>query len=492
MTGREVRRRRAESRARGARAGAPGTNGHRPRRRRYRLVILLLLLAALVCTVVFFGKPIARLAANTYLSLKLGGAHVKGHEGERVQKALTRLSEDPDRSVNTLILGSDAGSSKGEGGYCRSDVMMLACIQERDRKAVVISIPRDTMVELPGHGTQKINAAHAFGGPAGAISAVKDLLGIDVHHYVSMQFNGFQKIVNALGGIPIHLSKPIDDPHAGYLPAGDLKLDGWQALVLVRSRNADNGDLDRIQSQHTLIKALMEKAQAMKSAWTANRLADIVASNCKLDYTGGELIDLALELRELKPEDVQFATVPGVDEYIKGVSYFVPDRSLIRRMAGQVESKNRISSALLEKMKNEGVSRAEILNAPDADAITVLSGTGSSNRAVATVAQELKLLGHGNVYQGQAMHPLASTTIYYRREGKANALGIIKAIPELEDADVSESVEVATHYNTPVVIVLGSRFKTPGILALYGRICAPAFDFENLGATVKSFKGGAR
>jgi len=94
--------------------------------------------------------------------------------------------------------------------------MMLVCLQERYKKAVVISIPRDTMVQISGHGTQKINAAHSFNGPSGAIDAVKNLLGIDVHHYISMQFTGLRQIVNALGGIPIHLNQPINDPHSGY------------------------------------------------------------------------------------------------------------------------------------------------------------------------------------------------------------------------------------------------------------------------------------
>lgn len=488
MTRREVKRRRRALRGNRAEDLDTDDRAQRPRRRhRYRLIILIVVVVAITCTVVFFGKPIARLAANAYLSLKLGKSHLKGQEGADVKEALTRLSADPDKSVNTLVMGSDAGSTKGEGGYCRSDVMLLACIQERDRKAVVISVPRDTMVELAGHGTQKINAAHAFGGPAGAIDAVKSLLGIDVHHYISMQFTGFQKIVNALGGIPIHLNKEIDDPHAGYLPAGDLKLDGWQALVLVRSRNADNGDLDRIQSQHTFIKALMAKAETMKSVWKANQLVDIVASNCKLDYSASQLLDLAMELRQFKPEDVQFVTVPGVDEYIKGVSYFVPNKGLITSMAEQVESKNWISDTLVEKMKNDGVSRAQMLNAPDADAISVLSGTSSSAWAVPTVAQELKLMGHTKVYQGQTKHELAQTTIYYRREARLNARAIIKAIPELKNANLFESSDVTTQYNTPVVIVLGSKFKTPNLVALYGRICAPAFDFDNLGTKVTSF-----
>src|SRR5450759_3607078 len=215
----------------------------------------------------FYAKPLAKLSAKVYLSFKLNKSRVGGQEAKKVQHALSTLSTDPNQSVNTLILGSDAGSNKGEGGWCRSDVMMLVCLQERDKKAVVVSIPRDTKVELPGHGTEKINAAHAFGGPSGAIDAVKALTGLDVHHFVSMNFNGFKQIIDAIGGVPIHLRTPINDPHSGYLPAGDLLLDGEQALVVVRSRKLPNGDIDRIKSQHAFLKALMSKAETMKSVW---------------------------------------------------------------------------------------------------------------------------------------------------------------------------------------------------------------------------------
>jgi polyisoprenyl-teichoic acid--peptidoglycan teichoic acid transferase len=460
---------------------------YRPRPRRYRLLILLFIIISIVCMLAFYAKPMAKLAAKVYLSLKISKSHLTGKEGTDVNKALTHLSTDPDKSVNTLVMGSDAGSSKGEGGYCRSDVMLLVCLQERDKKAVVISIPRDTMVQIPGHGTQKINAAHAYDGPSGAIDAVKNLLGLDVNHYISMQFTGFQKIVNALGGVPIHLSKPINDPHSGYLPAGDLNLDGWQALVLVRSRNADNGDLDRIESQHTFIKALMTKAETMKSVWKANQLVNIVASNCKMDYTAGQLMDLAQELRGFKPDDVRFVTVPGSAQYISGVSYFVADPARITTMVKQVEANNWITDDLVAKLKGDGESRASILNAPNADVISVLSGSSSSAWAVPTVAKELKMLGHQQVNQGQTKSPLASTTIYYRREAEANAKAIVKYIPELSKANMFVDNNVPEAYNSPVVIVLGSKFTTPGTLALYGRISKPAFDFEDLGMKVKAF-----
>ena len=484
MTYRDARRR---SSACGTEGGEPPSQ--RPRRKRYRFIILMVVLLCVVCAVAVYARPIAKLAAKVYLSLKLSKSHLTGQEGANVKQTLATVSPDPNKSVNTLILGSDAGSEKGESGYCRSDVMMLVCLQERDKKALVISIPRDTMVQIAGYGTQKINAAHAYKGPSGAIQAVKSLLGMDVHHYISMQFSGFEQIVNALGGIPIHLNKPVDDPHSGYLPAGDLKLDGWQALVLVRSRNMPNGDLDRIESQHAFLKALVTKAESMKSVWTANKLVNIVASNCKMDYSAGQLMDLALELRGFSPREVQFVTVPGAAENVGGVSYYVPNANLLTQMTDAVESRNWIEPSLLSKLQDQNVSSpAKVLNAPNADVVTVLSGSSTSAPAVYTVARELKLLGHQQVVEGQAKQTTAATTVYYRSEAKANYKEIVKSIPELSKADAVEDQEVPTSYNSPVVIVLGSRFTTPAVLSLYGRICQPALNFDNLGEVVHSFR----
>jgi len=389
MTYRQARRRRRELRNR----PSDEVTTYRPRRRRYRLIVLLLLVISVGCVLGFYAKPIAKLAADVYLSFKLSKSHLSGQEGAKVQNSLTRLSSDANKSVNTLIIGSDAGSVKGESGYSRSDVMMLVCLQERDKKAVVISIPRDTMVQIPEHGTQKINAAHAFSGPAGAIDAVKNLLGIDIHHYISMQFTGFEKIVNALGGIPIHLNQPINDPHSGYLPAGDLKLDGWQALVLVRSRNLPNGDLDRIESQHAFMEALMVKAESMKSVWKANQLVNIVASNCKMDYTAGQLVDLAKELQGFKPGNVQMITLPGDSPTIGGISYFVQNAPLVAQITNEVKQNNWLSPDLLAKLQVPSSSPAALLNAPNADVISVLSGSSSSAWAIPIVARELTLMG---------------------------------------------------------------------------------------------------
>lgn len=435
----------------------------------------------------YYAKPLAKLGANVYLSFKEGQWKPKGEEKKQVEKSLTTLSTDPNQSVNTLVIGSDSGSNKGEGGWCRSDVMMLVCLQERDKRAVVVSIPRDTKVELPGHGTQKINAGNAYAGPSGAIDAVKALTGLDVHHFISMNFVGFKQIIDSIGGVPIHLNTPINDPHAGYLPAGDLLLDGEQALVVVRSRKLPNGDIDRIKSQQAFLKALMKKAESMKSVWKGKQLVDIIASTCQMDYSGGQLTNLAEELRGFQISSVQFVTVPGDSKNIGGVSYFVANMPLLAEVATEVKQNTGVSAELSAKLQSPDSTRVEELYGPDSDVVTVLAGTKPVAPKAATVAEELRMMGHEKVFEGVAKQAHQQTMLIYRKEAKDRMEVIRKSVPELAGVQVVESDDIPGQYNSPVVVVLGSDFSTPSIISIYGRVLTPAVNVDNFGKRVSSF-----
>ena len=121
------------------------------------------------------------------------------------------------------------------------------------------------------------------------------------------------------------------------------------------------------------------------------------------------------------------------------------------------------------------------------EVISVLSGAKTSAWAVPTVAQELRLMGHDKVFEGSSKQPLAKTTIYYRHEAKDIFDNVKKSVPEFANADVVQNEEIPAAYNSPVVVVLGQGFTTPGIVSIYGRIARPAFNFNNLGRKVNSF-----
>lgn len=485
----EARRRRKDLRKSGKAKGKPPKRRTPTKKRWFVLVFIIGLLVGGAVGVYY--KDILKFGARVYLSFKQRQWQPEAQEKEEVEESLTTISPDPSQSINTLVIGSDEGSVKGESGWCRSDVMMLVCLKERDKKAVVISIPRDTKVKLPGYGTEKINAAHCYGGPSAAIDAVKELLGIDIHHYVSMNFEGFKQIVDAIGGVPIHLNNPIDDKYAGHLPAGDLVLNGEQALTIVRSRKLPGGDLDRIKSQQAFLNALIHKAAEMRDVWKAKNLVDIVASTCKMDYTAGELTTLAEEMKDFPITNVQFVTMPGAPKVIGGGSYVVADEEAIAELVAEVKANTEISPELMAKLQAAEAStaqgRIEEVYGPDADVITVLSGSWKKASLVPIVKEELELLGHQKVFEGRSKKVHNTTTIYYRPEAKENSEAVKASIPELAGAIMVEDAEVAVQYNSPVIVVLGDDFNTPNIYVIYGRVIEPALRFDDFGAAVKSF-----
>jgi LCP family protein required for cell wall assembly len=166
-----------------------------------------------------------------------------------------------------LIVGSDsrAGLSAaerqrlatGQAAGRRTDTMMLLHIPRRGAP-VLVSLPRDSYVPIPGHGRNKLNAAYAFGGPKLLAQTVEGVTGIRIDHYMEIGFDGFASLVDAAGGVRMCVPRPMQDPKAGLkLNAGCQVLDSRQALGYVRTRAGGRGDLDRVVRQQQFLSALI-------------------------------------------------------------------------------------------------------------------------------------------------------------------------------------------------------------------------------------------
>ena len=162
--------------------------------------------------------------------------HVIGPEEEPDLYKELQKWHDPSKPLNVLFIGIDKGSVPGEEGNTRSDVMILLSLDVEKKKAILVSFPRDTKVNIPGYGTEKINAAHSFNGPAGAVEAVKRLSGLEINDYAELDFEAFKGAVDAIGGVPFHLDHTIKDDKAGYLLKGDYN---WMARRLSSSAVAE-------------------------------------------------------------------------------------------------------------------------------------------------------------------------------------------------------------------------------------------------------------
>jgi len=170
-----------------------------------------------------------------------------------------------------LIVGSDSREgltaeqrrklATGEAAGRRTDTMMLLHIPRGRSSPTLVSLPRDSYVPIPGHGSNKLNAAYAFGGARLLARTVEGVTGIRVDHYMEVGFDGFASTVDAVGGVRICVDAPMRDPKAGLsLRAGCQVLDSRKALGYVRTRASARGDLDRVERQREFLGALIHRA----------------------------------------------------------------------------------------------------------------------------------------------------------------------------------------------------------------------------------------
>jgi LCP family protein required for cell wall assembly len=199
-----------------------------------------------------------------------------------VDSSLTRVDALPDyadRPADTpgttwLLVGSDARDdlteeqkaslATGDAAGRRTDTIMLLHVPDGSGKSTLVSIPRDSYVDIPGNGRDKINAAFAFGGPQLLAQTVEGATGLRMDRYIEVGFGGFADIVDAVGGVDMCIDEPLQDPLAGLdLQAGCQELDGAQALGFVRTRAFATADLQRVQNQREFLAALSEKATSV-------------------------------------------------------------------------------------------------------------------------------------------------------------------------------------------------------------------------------------
>jgi LCP family protein required for cell wall assembly len=170
-----------------------------------------------------------------------------------------------------LIVGSDSRQGldesrrrelgTGQAAGRRADTMMLLHIPRGTGKPVLISLPRDSYVPIPGHGRNKINAAYAFGGPTLLARTVEEVTGIRLDRYMEVGFDGFASVVDAVGGVQICPKTAMRDPMAGLnVKAGCQQANSRTALAYVRARHSGRGDLDRVQRQQEFLGALIDKS----------------------------------------------------------------------------------------------------------------------------------------------------------------------------------------------------------------------------------------
>jgi LCP family protein required for cell wall assembly len=429
--------------------------GRDPRKRRRTKRIIAWTAGTLAVLLVVLGGY----AAYSYFRFVNGVSHVD---------VISKSGSDVDGTAqNILLVGDDHrpdGASQAElnelsttddGGGTNTDTMMILHIPADGKSATLISLPRDSWVDVPGHGMNKLNAAFSLGGgatdsTAGAkllIQTVQNLTGLSIDHYVRVSLLGFYTIAKALGPVQVCLNEAVDDSYSGAnFPAGVSTLDAKQALSFVRQRHGlPRGDLDRVVRQQYFLSVEAHKFLSAGTLLNPGKLTsvlDAVSGSLETD-PGLNFLQLATQLQGLTGGKIQSATIP-----ITGTPTITVDGQDL----SIVEVDTAAMPAFIQSLMGVPSAYEKATAAKPADTtVTVLNG-GSENGAAGTATQAFAAAGFKTGTPGDA-GTTATTVIQYPSGQEAQAKAVAALLP---GASVQETSTVSG-----VTVVLGEDGVMP-------------------------------
>lgn len=242
-----------------------------------------------------------------------------------------------------LLMGSDSRDEAED--TARADSMILCRVDEAAKQVTMVSMPRDLLVEIPGHGKGKLNSALAYEGYSGAIDAVSKVAGVPISYYATIYFSGFEKLVDDLGGVTVQV--PEGTYYDGvWVPAGDApRINGKEALVLARCRHGNPpdqgayaaGDYQRTKNQRNLMKAIVKEIMG-KPAWQVPGLVSTVSGCIETNMPAWKMAELAVVMRGMDTEKMYSASAPASSKLSGGVWYEILDDAAWKKMMARVEA----------------------------------------------------------------------------------------------------------------------------------------------------------
>ncbi|MGI6590217.1 MAG: LCP family protein [Eggerthellaceae bacterium] len=291
----------------------------RRKRRRIRNIVVTSLAVILVAGVAVAGGFLSKINGN--LNAGISSSLLSMLTGNNVTTEPSYF----------LLLGTDESKARDNnasyGGSFRADSIILARVDPTTKEVSLVSIPRDTKVDLGGdYGVQKINAASTYGGSTLAVQAVETVTGIDINHYVEVNFDGFKDIVDALGGIEVNVPVTIKDSKAGgTVKKGKQTLNGKQALILCRSRHAydsqGSGDKYRSANQRLVLTAIAKKLLSSDPATMASVVSKM-SESVTTDLSSTDILSLAQSFSDFDADNNMYtAELPTKSVYEDNLWY---------------------------------------------------------------------------------------------------------------------------------------------------------------------------
>ena len=294
---------------------------------------------------------VALVGCGTALALYIGGINDKITTGNKTEDQLNAIDEqlvsaDLNKPFYMMLIGSDIreGQSQSES---RSDTNILVRVDGSKNQVTMVSIPRDTAIDIDGHGVSKFNNAYTYDGAAGVIREASELCGVEIAHYAEVNFGNLVSLVDAVGGVDVEVEQRIDDTDADgstgipgaeriIIEEGLQHLDGDAALVFARSRAYADGDFTRTQNQRKLIQAIVDKVLSLPVTELPG-VIEAAAQSVTTDLSVTDIINLAQQFQDEGDMVMYSAMVPSVAQYVNGISYVFTDTGQLAEMMKVVE-----------------------------------------------------------------------------------------------------------------------------------------------------------
>lgn len=336
------------------------------------------------------------------------------------QTSLAPIENEP---FNILLLGTDTPDFNTHG---RTDTILVVNIDPIKKKAFMVSVPRDTKVKFNGR-SHKINAAYPKGGDKLVRQAVEDLLDIKIARFYLINWNGFENLVDLVGGVVIDVEKPMYYRAASTyieLKPGKQLLNGEKALGYVRYRNDKQGDIGRMPRQQKFIFALINQSKQIKNIIKLPQLIDGVVDNIRTNSSAAEMLWFAKTFWGIEKSDLKSEILPGSGKMVGGVSYFVVDDKELPRVTAKLGWRTKQAF----ETKDISVS-VNVYNASNVE--------GLAN----SISNALSKKGFTIQEVGKARRSYRNTTIFYRKDNlekaKLTAFYLSKRLSKIELEETS-------------------------------------------------------
>ncbi|MEW8956122.1 LCP family protein [Clostridium sp.] len=409
-------------------------NNNKKSKNKMAIVILTLLICILVAGVTsatFFYNFIGKISKNN------------------IKATVPNSKDEP---INVLLLGLDIGEAGQDDKSVpkRSDTMMVVNYNKEDNACSIISIPRDTYVEINGK-SQKINAAHAIGGPALAIKSVENLLDTKINYYVTVDYEGFRSFIDAIGGVEMEIDRDMiyddntQDLHIRFKKGETVTLDGKKAEEFFRWRKNNDGtgladgDIGRIENQHKLMSKVMEKVTSPSIVTKIGKILDLIPKYVETNFSGEDILSYGMSFVKVDKENFSQHTLKGDTEYIKGLSYFLYDKK-----------RNKEVISILNGDSKEVLSQSKIKESLN---IEVLNGT-NVNGLAAKYSNTLKDNGYDHITTGNTK-PIEKSKIIVKGKEKEDLAPILKKDFNIENIEFLEG----DGGNFDIIVMIGKDYK---------------------------------